>query len=422
MLLGLGLAALLGLTLYISTLTYALRGYSRSQLGERLGSDAGPRWLDWLDRHEREVQIATGVTRVAANLAIMAAVALLWWHLSGQSETLNPLLAPVLLSLVLLSLFAVGLPSALAAQAGEAILARSVRVLPVLRAALWPLSQALLAVERVVRWMLGKPPESPQDETERIEQEILDAVTEGELHGAVDEEQTEMIRSIFELPDTTVTEIMTPRGDMVAVHVDSTHEQVREAIVRSGHSRLPVYEESLDQVLGVIYAKDLMRLKPGEALNVRRMMRRVPFVPESKIIGELLNEFRRDRVHIAIVLDEYGGTAGLVTIEDILEELVGEIDDEYDRRTTPLISRVAEDTLEVDARVPVHQVNAELNVALPEDGEYDTIGGFVYATLHAIPKAGEEFQHENVRFHVLDAEERKINRLRIQLVRQEQPA
>jgi putative hemolysin len=277
-------------------------------------------------------------------------------------------------------------------------------------------------VEFLVRRLLGKAERSDEEEAERMEQEILDAVSEGELHGAVDEEQKAIIKSVFELHDTHVSEIMTPRTEIVALPTDVSYEEARKTILSAGHSRIPVHEGALDDIVGVLYAKDLIQLEDPAGFDARKMLRTVPFVPETKPIDKLLRQLRLEKVHIAIVLDEYGGTAGLVTIEDILEELVGEIDDEYDREEPPDINPIDKDTLEVDGRVHVSDINDALELAIPDNGDYDTIGGFVFSTLGKIPTQGEEFTHGNVRFVVMDAEPRKINRLRIHVLRQEPDA
>jgi len=211
---------------------------------------------------------------------------------------------------------------------------------------------------------------------------------------------------------------MTPRTDINAVPADAAYDEVRTAIIEKGHSRIPVFEGTIDHIIGVLYAKDLLRLDRPDGFDVRRMMRKAPYVPETKTLDELLEEFRSTKVQIAIVLDEYGGTAGLVTIEDILEEIVGEIDDEYDQRPPPAMNRLDPDTVEVDARVHVSEINEELEIELPEEEDYETIGGFVFATLGKIPATGEEFEHHNVRFRVVAAEPRRINRLRIHVQRE----
>ena len=416
---GLGLVAL---TLFTSLLSYVLRTYSRSQLSKQLSESAQRTWLDRLDRHETELQL------LAASARITAILLLIGWAYSSYFEprfadgaTVGAV-ASVVVGLALLLVVAVGIPNALANHAGESILAQSLWLVWIGRLALYPVGRMLMFIDFVVRRLLGKPETTAEDESERMEQEILDAVSEGEAHGAVDEEQKEIIESVFELHDTNVNAIMTPRTDVIAIQADATFDQARQTIIDVGHSRIPVYEESVDHIIGVLYAKDMIRLNPGDAFDLRKVIRTVPYVPEAKSIDNLLREFRQSKVHIAIVLDEYGGTAGLVTIEDILEELVGEIDDEFDRGAHPTIDRIDENTLEVDARVHVHEINEELKVALPEEDDYETIGGFVFTALGKIPAKGEEFTHENIHFHIVEAETRKINRLRIQVQRQAQTA
>jgi putative hemolysin len=408
---------LAGLTLYTSTLSYALRGFSRGRLAGYLSEDQQRLWFERLDRREFELQLVTGFARLVSILATLAWVNV--YYLLGDIGPIGwaTLAAPMAISLLMLLVAAVGIPHALAAHAGEAILARSLRLLWALRYALYPVERVLTLIEFLVRRLLGKAEVSDKEEAQRMEQEILDAVSEGELHGAVDEEQKEIIESVFELHDTHVSEIMTPRTEIVALSADASHNDVRATIVRAGHSRIPVYEESLDQIVGVLYAKDLIHLSDSNDFDARKIMRTVPFVPETKTISELLRQLRQEKVHLAIVLDEYGGTAGLVSIEDILEELVGEIDDEYDRHTPPEISTIDKDTLEVDARAHVDDVNEALEIEIPEDGDYDTIGGFVFSSLGKIPDKGEKFQHKNIHFLVIDAEARKINRLRIHVER-----
>ena len=411
--------ALLGLSLYISTLAYTARAYSRSRLSERLPNGSRERWLGWLDDHEAELQTTTALLRMGLNLGVLAAI---WtWYTVDKARPVNALtgVEVALVALVLLAVFAIGIPHALATHTGEAILARSLTVLVALRTVLWPVGRLFAAIEFVVRRLLGKAEETEEDETERVEQEILDAVSEGEAHGAVDEDQKEMIESVFELDETAVSAIMTPRTDINAVPADATYDQVCEVILGKGHSRIPVHENSVDHIVGVVYAKDLLKLDPNEQFDARKIMREVPYVPETKPLQDLLKEFRTTQVQMAIVLDEYGGTAGLVTIEDILEELVGEIDDEYDPHSAPTINSIDDDTLEVDGRVHISEINEELEIELPEEEDYETIAGFVFATLGKIPEIGEEFRHENVRVKVLDAEARKIKRVRVHVLREE---
>jgi putative hemolysin len=418
-------AALLVFNLYISTLAYVLRAYSRARLSDHLTTDSGRRWLDWLDRYESELQVTTSFVRLVTNLALLLVMCDWFWTEPVIELRWGVVLPPLLTTLALNLLVGIGIAHGLAAHDGERVLARSFGPLWLVRWVFWPVALSLGGIDFVVRRLLGKPEETEEEETERLEEEILDAVSEGKALGAVDEEQEEMIEAVFALHDTAVSAIMTPRTDIVALRTEMTLDDVREVIAKAGHSRIPVIEDSLDQIIGMLYVKDLALQRSEEAFDVRRMLRPVQYIPETKTIGDLLREFRQKKVHIAVVLDEYGGTAGLVTIEDILEELVGEIDDEYDQSTPPPINRIDDDTLEVDARVHVSEINEELEVELPEDEDFETIGGFVFSKLGKIPAAGEEFAHENLRFRVISAEARKINRLRIRVVREakeKQPA
>jgi putative hemolysin len=415
--------ALIGLTFYISTLAYTVRTFSRSQLAERLPNGERDRWLTWLDEREWELQTLVSTLRVVLNLALVVTIWIWFTRDLGFESTTNTGLMVALLSFVLLAIFSIGVPHALAVHAGESLLARSRVMLMVLRGALWPCGRFYDGIEFIVRRLLGKGDRTEEEQSERVEQEILDAVSEGEAHGAFDEDQVEMIESIFELSETTVSAIMTPRTDINAISADATYDQAREVILGRGHSRIPVYEDTVDHIIGMVYAKDLLRLESPGDFDARTMMRTVPYVPESKTLAELLQEFRTTKVQIAVVLDEYGGTAGLVTIEDILEELVGEIDDEYDEQPPPEISRVDEDTLEVDGRVHVHEINEELDVeVLPEEEDYETIAGFVFATLGKIPSVGDAFDHGQIHVEIVDAEPRRIKRVRIHVLREKEKA
>jgi CBS domain containing-hemolysin-like protein len=407
---------LLVLTVYISTLAYALPVHSRARLSAILPEPRREKWIAWLERYEWELHTLASLLRLGLSLVLLILLCAWYSQDRGGAVDMFTLATAGLVAIVLLALCAIALPHALAVHAGEAVLSWSLGLLMVLRVVFWPFGRFADAVEFVVRRLLGKAEFTEAAETERLEQEILDAVSEGEAVGAVDEDKKEMIESVFELDETPVNAIMTPRTDIHAVPAEAGYEQVRDMILSTGHSRIPVYEGSIDHIIGVVYAKDLLKLGPGDPFDVRALMRTAPYVPETKTLDELLDEFRATKVQIAIVLDEYGGTAGLATLEDILEELVGEIDDEYDQPPPPAMNRIDPETLEVDARVHISEINEELETELPEDQDYETVGGFVFATLGRIPAAGEEFQHANLRVTIIDAEPRRIKRLRIQVL------
>lgn len=235
----------------------------------------------------------------------------------------------------------------------------------------------------------------------------------GHLDQDAIEEEHEMISAILDLDQAMVHEIMVPRTDITAVSVDAEVLEVVDLARTIGHSRIPVYRESIDTIIGVVHAKDFLRFVDDDAANVElvELLRPAYFVPESKHVGELLHDLRSEKVHLAVVVDEYGGTAGIVTIEDILEEIVGEIQDEYDREL-PLVERVGPDEVIVDGRIPIDEL-AEIFDTDFSDGDYDTIGGFVQKQLGRIPGAGETVDADGLRFEVQTVEHRRIRTVRV---------
>ena len=232
-----------------------------------------------------------------------------------------------------------------------------------------------------------------------------------------------MISSIFELGDKPVREVMVPRTDIIAIDVATPPAEVLELITRVGHSRLPVFEGSADDIIGVVYVKDLFRrLARNERLSeLRELLRPAHFVPETKKADELLREMQRNKVHLAIVVDEYGGTAGLVTIEDLVEEIVGEIRDEYDVEQE-MVLLVSESEAVMDARIPFEDVREMFHIDINPTEDYATLGGFVTNRLGRFPRVGESVDAAGVRFTVESVEGRRIRRVRVQrLARASEP-
>jgi CBS domain containing-hemolysin-like protein len=221
-----------------------------------------------------------------------------------------------------------------------------------------------------------------------------------------------MIRGIIKLVGTAAREIMVPRIDIVAVDTDATVEEVMALIMERGYSRIPLYEGTIDNVVGVLYAKDFLRYlaRGAHPPSLKDIARPPYFIPESKKVDELLGEMRLNRVHMAIVVDEYGGTAGLVTIEDLLEEIVGEIEDEYDRSEVT-IERLSVDEAILDARVGIDDLNELFGLAV-EGEDFDTVGGFVYHLLGRVPIPGDEVCADSLRLRVLSVLGRRIKKVR----------
>lgn len=247
-------------------------------------------------------------------------------------------------------------------------------------------------------------------------EELKTLVEVSEEKGELEESEREMISSIFTFGDTLVKEIMVPRTDVSMVGVDTSLPDLIENIKNMGYTRYPVFRENQDEIVGFLYAKDLLpylREERGD-FKLETILREPYFVPENKEIAELLKEFQRNKIHVAVVVDEYGGTAGLVTLEDILEEIVGEIQDEYDQEA-PLYTRISPDVIVADARLPIDEANELLGVDLiPEDGDYETLGGFIYDQTGHIPSENEWIEYEGYKFVVVEVEGQRLKKIRIE--------
>jgi putative hemolysin len=245
------------------------------------------------------------------------------------------------------------------------------------------------------------------------EEELKMLLAVSEREGVVEEEEREMISGVLELTDKVAREVMVPRVDVIAVDVRSTVEDVTRLINQTGHSRIPLYEDSIDNVVGLIYAKDLLRgCATDNPPSLRELAREPYFTPELKRAGELLIEMRKKKVHMAVVVDEYGGTAGIVTIEDLIEEIVGDIRDEYDATEPEEIQFISDREVLVNARVSLDDIKALLHLPI-EDVEADTIGGLVYERLGSIPKPGATVQIGDVTIRVESVRRQAIRTLRI---------
>ena len=247
-----------------------------------------------------------------------------------------------------------------------------------------------------------------------------DAKLQGET-ATLEASERKMIRGIFDLDETLVKEVMTPRVDIDALKLPSSITEVRKMIVECGHSRIPVYKERIDEIVGLIYAKDLLdeeKIKNLKSLD--EIMHPPVFIPETKNVSELLEEFKQNKNQIAVIIDEYGGTAGIVTIEDILEEIVGEIHDEYDTDEDEAKFTLNEDgSLIADARVAVEKINELLSMSIPEEDDYDTIGGYITGELGRIPKSMEIVDLPGIKVQILEANDRKISKLKLNIVNSE---
>jgi len=228
---------------------------------------------------------------------------------------------------------------------------------------------------------------------ERSEEEFESFTRDSESD--LEEEERRMIHAVVEMGETQVKEIMLPRPDMICAEENSSLEELRELAKRYGHSRIPIFKENIDHITGIVHVKDLFihANDPERTSRLSKLARKAYFVPESKKVDELLKEFKRDKNHVAIVVDEYGGTAGLVTMEDILEEIVGEIQDEYDRELPP-IQPLDDRTYRVDGRVSIKDLNETLGTEIEEKG-FETVGGFIYDLVGGVPEQGRVIEYRS---------------------------
>lgn len=250
------------------------------------------------------------------------------------------------------------------------------------------------------------------------EEEIQNLIEEGEQEGVIGSDEHAMIDAVLDMEDTRVREIMVPRTDMVALEIETGIDGVLETIIDAGHSRIPVYEGDVDHIVGILYAKDLLKVwgSPPGSVAIGEHLRPAYFIPETKSISDLLTEFKLRRVHIAVAVDEYGGTSGLITIEDILEEIVGEIQDEFDSEGIEKeFTRTDDGQYMYDARSHIEDFEEEMGVELPR-GDYETLGGFISHILGHVPRAGEETRFGSLNFKVVDADARKVSRIKVNVV------
>jgi len=253
----------------------------------------------------------------------------------------------------------------------------------------------------------------------RLEEEIQAIIDAGEEDGLIDPQSGEMIQSILEFKDTVVREVMVPRTEIVAVSAGATIEEIVRIISIYGHTRMPVYRGDIDHIIGVVNVKDLLKFWSREVTekDFLSILRKPYYIPETKNISQLLHELKQKKYHLAVVIDEYGGTAGLVTLEDLMEEIIGEIHDEHDTQEAGIVEEPDGYTL-VDGRVEIEELEEHFGVTFDE-GKYETLGGLILNTVKRIPATGETIIVDNFEMTIVAADERRIKKVRIRKIREE---
>lgn len=265
-------------------------------------------------------------------------------------------------------------------------------------------------IGRIVSRIRGK---SHHQRGSDLEEEIHDLINEGQAKGLITDEESDMVSGVLDLKGTTAHSIMIPRTDISSAPVDSTLGEMIGLVSSCGHTRIPIYQENIDQIVGLLHAKDLLKLfgKDPSTRIPPDLLRMPYFTPANKKVSELLRDLKEKKTHLAIVTDEYGGTAGIITIEDILEEIVGEIMDEHDREV-PLLSVLEDRSVVVDARLEIEKLEDHFDIRLPK-GDFESVGGFIIHILGRIPKAGEKIAYGDLEMTIQSADSRKIQKILI---------
>ncbi len=405
-------------TSFFSALNLAMVQASHSGLESELESRGILDRGRWLLERLLEASHAVAFFRTVGRVTIFAFVLVSIEGFGDSARiTLRGLSATAVISVALVWFFTSVLSSAIARHATYPIIASSLGFIRLSLIVVGPLLAAVGFVDEVVRRLTGA--NLREDEHE---EELLNSIEDRKREGEIDPVAATLLQRAVVFGQTTVASVMTPRTDIEAIELSDDLAAVRSKIGANSHSRIPVYSESVDEIVGILYVRDLVRYFGAAAadFNLRTLLREPLRVPETKPIGELLRDFQRSEVHMAVVVDEYGGTSGLCTIEDVIEEIVGEIHDEHEAQheLPPVLERLGTTRYEADGRVPISEINDRLGISLPEEGDFDTIAGFLLDRFGRVPTKGEQDHTPEATFEILAATPTKIDRIAI-LLREE---
>jgi CBS domain containing-hemolysin-like protein len=425
------LAPLVVLLLLHATIEFAyaaLANARRTALRERAeeGDRRAARILSLIE-NIGNMQVMTRVALTLIRFSIAAVVSLNIAEPLAEANvnvpgTLFPwfVYAVILLSAALVTyILGTLIPASLGSAYGDQLVGLASTFLRALMLLLSPLTALMLAISRAISRLSG----SEALAKSVTEEEIMSLVDVGQQGGTIEDDEKEMIYSVLQFGETLVREVMVPRPDVTAVEVDAPLTEALAQFIASGHSRIPVYEESIDKIKGMLYAKDLLPLigsAEGERKTIRELMRPAYFVPETKRADKLFQEMQERKIHIAVIVDEYGGTSGLVTIEDLIEEIVGDIRDEYDIDEESDYVRLGELDYLIDGSMNLDDLNALLESHFSTD-ESDSIGGWIYNHLGRVPDQGEVIETDNLKMRVEKVDNRRIRKIFITRVLPPEP-
>lgn len=382
-------------------------------LAEEDGNKKAQLVLDLLERQNKLIStllVGNNIVNIAAS-ALATKLAMDQWGDAGVG------VATGIMTMLILVCGEV-VPKNLAASHATSWSLRTAPILKVLMTLLWPVVMILTWISDFV----VKISKGAEEDPLITESELKLLVNAGQEEGFLDENETEMINSIFEFDETIVKEIMVPRIDMVAVNVEESVNAVIDLIIDAGHSRIPAYEGSVDNILGILYAKDILKNieRDFDQWKVKELIRPAYYIPENKKVNDLLTELRQKKVHMAIILDEYGGTAGLITIEDLIEEIIGDIQDEYDVEEDLVVAN-DDGSYTVDARALTDDLADELDIEIEnEESESETIGGLVFESLGGVPHVGDHVVLDRMDIVVTEVTGRRISKVKITVLPEEE--
>ena len=386
--------------------------------------------LDWFTRIiEQREQMALGAqTLQMISLAISVVCGVVYLTSTSGFDATSPISLSALIGLIALTLLATNcwIPWATLNNVAAPYLYRTWRIWWLAALVFAPLIAVVKIVSSLFQRMSGEQAAVESDE-DNFEDEFLSIVSEGEREGHLETEVRNMIEGVFELDDSTVAKVMTPRSKVDVIDAQLTWKEMIVFVARSGRTRLPVVEGRFSKssdVIGILFAKDLLSefiIPESQRRTLRELVRPPVVVPQSKPLDEMLEQFQASRSHMAIVIDEYETIAGVLTIEDVLEEIVGEIIDEMDEDEAPLILKIDERTVETDGIVRLDQLNDELGLELPLDEDFDTLSGLIMSHIGSIPTAGQTLIIDRLEIEVLQASRRSIERVKLTLLDAERP-
>lgn len=412
MITGIVSGLLLTIASLLSVMSYSLRNFHRSQLAQVCRQHRNEQRFATILRDD---EIALQSTELLFLLLLPAGVCLTVISLTLEQSTVS---AETILELALagICLWAAAsvIPWILSRVWGEQLLYRLWPFVHLVMQISRPLRAVANFVDKLMHRLAGREDPTP-DNLDTIAEEIQSVVDEGEREGVLESRSSMMIQRVMELGEEDVRAVMTPRIDMISISVNLSLQEARTELLEAGHSRIPVIDTSPDDIVGILYARDLLEHigNCDEQVPLRKILREPFYVPETTTVDALLERMKLERLHMAIVLDEYGGVTGLVTLEDILEEIVGDIADEFDDVESASIRHVDAHTIEVDARTHLDELNDLFDLDLPDEADFDTVGGFVFNELGRIPQKGEVVSWNNLRITVVEASDRSIVRVNV---------